>query len=125
MGIHDIGLRVCFLRKVSWLWNNRQITWIQQPRSECDWCSDELQRVSYITTLQANDILLNNVVNSLLELIVINLGLQAGILSTEVFAMFVVHAMILTFIITPLTALIYPEKCRGLGAESSSSVLDA
>ena len=49
---------------------------------------------------------------SLLELIVINLGLQAGILTTKVFAMFVVHAMILTFIITPLTALIYPEKRR-------------
>ena len=46
----------------------------------------------------------------LLELIVINLALQAGVYSTEVFAMFVVHAVVLTFFITPVTALIYPER---------------
>lgn len=46
----------------------------------------------------------------LLELIVINLGLQAGILTPKLFAMFVVHAVVLTFFITPVTALIYPEK---------------
>ena len=46
----------------------------------------------------------------LVELIVLNIGLQAGILDTRTFSMFVVHAVILTFITTPLTLLFYPPK---------------
>ncbi|KNZ78604.1 K(+)/H(+) antiporter 1, partial [Termitomyces sp. J132] len=48
----------------------------------------------------------------LVELIVLNIGLQAGILDTRTFSMFVLHAVILTFITTPLTLLFYPEKYR-------------
>ncbi|KAF9018372.1 potassium:hydrogen antiporter [Hymenopellis radicata] len=48
----------------------------------------------------------------LVELIVLNVGLQAGILDTRVFSMFVVHAIILTFITTPLTLMFYPSKYR-------------
>ena len=48
----------------------------------------------------------------LVELIVLNIGLQAGILDTRTFSMFVVHALILTFMTTPLTLLFYPEKYR-------------
>lgn len=48
----------------------------------------------------------------LVELIVLNIGLQAGILDTRVFSMFVVHAIILTFITTPLVLLFYPPKYR-------------
>jgi hypothetical protein len=48
----------------------------------------------------------------LVELIVLNVGLQAGILDTRTFSMFVVHAIILTFMTTPLTLLFYPEKHR-------------
>ncbi|KAF9468401.1 Sodium/hydrogen exchanger [Collybia nuda] len=46
----------------------------------------------------------------LLELIVINLGLQSGILTPIMFAMFVFHALLLTFITAPLTTLIIPKK---------------
>ncbi|RDB16864.1 K(+)/H(+) antiporter 1 [Hypsizygus marmoreus] len=48
----------------------------------------------------------------LVELIVLNIGLQAGILDTRTFSMFVVHALVLTFITTPLTLLFYPMKYR-------------
>ncbi|KZP07351.1 cation/H+ exchanger [Athelia psychrophila] len=48
----------------------------------------------------------------LVELIVLNVGLQAGILDTRTFSMFVVHAIILTFMTTPLTLLMYPKKYR-------------
>ncbi|KAG5648714.1 hypothetical protein DXG03_000061 [Asterophora parasitica] len=48
----------------------------------------------------------------LVELIVLNIGLQAGILDTRTFSMFVVHALVLTFITTPLTLLFYPPKYR-------------
>ncbi|KAG8836270.1 K(+)/H(+) antiporter [Serendipita sp. 400] len=48
----------------------------------------------------------------LVELIVLNIGLQAGILSPRVFAMFVIEALTLTFITTPLTLLVYPPKYR-------------
>ena len=48
----------------------------------------------------------------LVELIVLNIGLQAGILDTRTFSMFVVHAIILTFMTTPLVLLFYPAKYR-------------
>ncbi|KZT29364.1 cation/H+ exchanger [Neolentinus lepideus HHB14362 ss-1] len=48
----------------------------------------------------------------LVELIVLNVGYQAGILDTRTFSMFVIHALILTFITTPLTLLWYPPKYR-------------
>ncbi|QRV87778.1 Sodium/hydrogen exchanger family [Ceratobasidium sp. AG-Ba] len=48
----------------------------------------------------------------LVELIVLNVGLSAGILDTRVFSMFVVMAVVLTFITSPLTILIYPESVR-------------
>ncbi|KAH0826140.1 Sodium/hydrogen exchanger [Lanmaoa asiatica] len=54
----------------------------------------------------------------LVELIVLNVGLSAGILTRQVFSMFVLEALILTFMTTPLVNLIYPPKHRtfGLGA---------
>jgi Kef-type K+ transport system membrane component KefB len=44
----------------------------------------------------------------LVELIVLNIGLQARILSTRTFTMFVVMALVTTVATTPLTALLYP-----------------
>jgi hypothetical protein len=43
---------------------------------------------------------------------VLNIGLSAGILTTRTFSMFVVHALILTFMTTPLVILFYPAKYR-------------
>ncbi|KAF7302957.1 hypothetical protein MKEN_01258300 [Mycena kentingensis (nom. inval.)] len=48
----------------------------------------------------------------LVELIVLNIGLAAGILDTRTFSMFVLHAIILTIVTTPLTLLFYPERHR-------------
>ena len=47
-----------------------------------------------------------------MELIVLNVGLQAGILDTRIFSMFVVHAVLLTVMTTPLTLWIYPKSHR-------------
>jgi Kef-type K+ transport system membrane component KefB len=44
----------------------------------------------------------------LVELIVLNIGLQAKILSTRVFTMFVVMALVTTFATTPLASALYP-----------------
>lgn len=53
----------------------------------------------------------------LVELIVLNIGLQARILSTRTFTIFVVMALITTFATTPLTAALYPPWYqRKLGA---------
>jgi hypothetical protein len=49
---------------------------------------------------------------SLVELIVLNVGLQAKILDQRIFSMFVLQALVLTFITTPLTILIYPPHHR-------------
>jgi len=46
----------------------------------------------------------------LVELIVLNIGLKAGVLNTKVFAMFVLMAVVTTFLTTPLTLLFYPES---------------
>lgn len=56
----------------------------------------------------------------------LNVGLQAGILDTRTFSMFVVHALVLTVITTPLTLFFYPPKYRvrasgaGPGVESGA-----
>ncbi|BFZ57383.1 K(+)/H(+) antiporter [Savitreella phatthalungensis] len=44
----------------------------------------------------------------LVELIVLNVGLQAGILTQQVFTMFVIMALVTTFLTTPLTIWAYP-----------------
>ncbi|KAI0304002.1 cation/H+ exchanger [Russula brevipes] len=48
----------------------------------------------------------------LVELIVLNVGLQAKILDQRVFSMMVLQALVLTFITTPFTILFYPPRCR-------------
>ncbi|ORY24227.1 Sodium/hydrogen exchanger family-domain-containing protein [Naematelia encephala] len=53
----------------------------------------------------------------LVELIVLNVGLSAGIIDQRLFSMFVVEALVLTFITTPFTLLIYPERVRDRGSK--------
>ncbi|KAJ8086252.1 K(+)/H(+) antiporter [Marasmius tenuissimus] len=48
----------------------------------------------------------------LVELIVLNVGLDAGILSPKVFSMFVLEALVLTFMTTPLVVNFYPPDKR-------------
>ncbi|KAF8577893.1 hypothetical protein K439DRAFT_1396195 [Ramaria rubella] len=48
----------------------------------------------------------------LVELIVLNVGLSAGILNTRVFSMFVLEALVLTFLTTPVVLALYPVKYR-------------
>ncbi|KAG6888532.1 hypothetical protein C0995_007644 [Termitomyces sp. Mi166 len=48
----------------------------------------------------------------LVELIVLNVGLSAGILTQRVFSMFVLEALILTFMTTPLVVRFYPPHVR-------------
>ncbi|KAH9949815.1 Sodium/hydrogen exchanger family-domain-containing protein [Amylocystis lapponica] len=48
----------------------------------------------------------------LVELIVLNVGLSAGILSQRVFSMFVLEAIVLTFMTTPAVVLLYPPSKR-------------
>ncbi|KAM0792622.1 hypothetical protein ACM66B_005282 [Microbotryomycetes sp. NB124-2] len=63
----------------------------------------------------------------LVELIVLNIGLNAGILNSEVFAMFVVMALVTTFATTPLALAFYPKHYRlrreqeRLGPKSSTT----
>lgn len=55
----------------------------------------------------------------LVELIVLNLGLNAGILNRQVFSMFVVMALVSTCATTPLTMLVYPARLRTKVREGS------
>lgn len=55
--------------------------------------------------------------HSLVELIVLNIGLSAGILNKPVFAIFVLMALLTTFATTPLTLAFYPEWYRNQMAE--------
>ncbi|KAI5120140.1 hypothetical protein M0805_001908 [Coniferiporia weirii] len=48
----------------------------------------------------------------LVELIVLNVGLSAGILTQRVFSMFVFEALLLTFMTTPAVLLLYPPGIR-------------
>jgi len=48
----------------------------------------------------------------LIELIVLNVGLSAGILTRLVFSMFVLEALVLTFATTPTVTYLYPAHLR-------------
>ncbi|THH13512.1 hypothetical protein EW146_g6712 [Bondarzewia mesenterica] len=48
----------------------------------------------------------------LIELIVLNVGLSAGILTPRVFSMFVLEALLLTFMTTPCVTFLYPPEFR-------------
>ncbi|EJC98912.1 uncharacterized protein FOMMEDRAFT_94794 [Fomitiporia mediterranea MF3/22] len=48
----------------------------------------------------------------LVELIVLNIGLQAGILTQKVFSMFVFEALVLTCMTTPVVQVLYPPSAR-------------
>ncbi|KAI0059628.1 hypothetical protein BV25DRAFT_1060362 [Artomyces pyxidatus] len=48
----------------------------------------------------------------LIELIVLNVGLSAGILTQRVFSMFVLEALVLTFMTTPTVTFLYPPELR-------------
>ncbi|KAH7915459.1 Sodium/hydrogen exchanger family-domain-containing protein [Hygrophoropsis aurantiaca] len=56
----------------------------------------------------------------LVELIVLNVGLSAGILSQRVFSMFVLEALTLTFMTTPLVTWLYPPERRVLAVDEGS-----
>lgn len=63
----------------------------------------------------------------LVELIVLNIGLAAGILTQRVFSMFVFEALILTFMTTPLVSILYPPERRvrvAVGGVSRASTGD-
>lgn len=48
----------------------------------------------------------------IVEIVVLTLGLNAGIISQRVYSMFVVMALVATFLTTPLTLLVYPVSYR-------------
>lgn len=54
----------------------------------------------------------------------LNIGLEAGILDERTFSMFVVHALVLTFITTPLTLLFYPARYRTVASAPKSRGAD-
>jgi hypothetical protein len=74
-----------------------QICWIQFAGIGCYWRLDELQRVCAFPLIVTRQVLSLYDLSSLVELIVLNIGLQAGILDTRLFSMFVLHALVLTF----------------------------
>jgi Kef-type K+ transport system membrane component KefB len=54
----------------------------------------------------------------LMELVVLNIGLEIGVISPALFAMMVLMALVTTFMTTPLLDLVYPaqERCHDLAA---------
>ncbi|KAJ7170478.1 Sodium/hydrogen exchanger family-domain-containing protein [Mycena crocata] len=63
----------------------------------------------------------------LVELIVLNVGLSAGILSQRVFSMFVLEALLLTFMTTPLVTVLYPpdKRTRASGTGANFNAVSA
>ncbi len=51
----------------------------------------------------------------LVELIVLNVGLSAGILNTRTFSVMVIMCLFTTFITSPLVSIVYPESMRKMG----------
>jgi len=60
----------------------------------------------------------------LVELIVLNIGLNAGILDTRTFSMFVLMAIVSTCMTTPLTLLVYPYRFHEAAQKSSNGHIE-
>lgn len=89
-------------------------------RGKHDRLTDELQRVcgSLFQSFESQILI---VPSSLVELIVLNVGLSAGILSQRVFSMFVLEALLLTFMTTPAVEFLYPPQFRVRAAAIGSN----
>ncbi|KAJ1658043.1 K(+)/H(+) antiporter [Dispira simplex] len=48
----------------------------------------------------------------LVELIVLNIGYDAGVINTQIFSMMVLNALIITFMTTPIVHFLYPPRFR-------------
>ncbi|CCK73531.1 Kha1p NDAI_0G05480 [Naumovozyma dairenensis CBS 421] len=48
----------------------------------------------------------------IVEIVVLTVGLNAGIISKKIFAIFILMALVSTFVTTPLTLLVYPDSYR-------------
>lgn len=55
----------------------------------------------------------------LMELIILNIGLDLGVISPALFAMMVIMALVTTFATTPILAWIYPQKMFGESEEKA------
>ena len=78
MGFHGCYMCTGFYREIRWVYTCGKVRWFQLARGKHYRIFDELQRVSL-----AKDLLLNSNFYSirLIELIVLNVGLSAGILT--------------------------------------------
>src|SRR5271154_4212081 len=99
LGLYDWNHSDCTVFEDYWEYIGCSIEWNGLERVFHDRCPHELQRVSHSSGYQTN--------NRLVELIVLNVGLQAGILSQTVFTMFVVMALVTTFLTTPIVTFLY------------------
>ncbi|CAI4043637.1 hypothetical protein SKDZ_10G1200 [Saccharomyces kudriavzevii ZP591] len=57
----------------------------------------------------------------IVEIVVLTVGLNAGIISKKIFGMFVLMALVSTFVTTPLTLLVYPDSYRNEVRKSLST----
>ncbi|CAI4034330.1 hypothetical protein SMKI_10G1170 [Saccharomyces mikatae IFO 1815] len=58
----------------------------------------------------------------IVEIVVLTVGLNAGIISRKIFGMFVLMALVSTFVTTPLTQLVYPDSYRDEVRKSLSTL---
>lgn len=61
----------------------------------------------------------------LMELIILNIGLDLGVISPALFAMMVIMALVTTFATTPILEWIYPQERFGASGEDEESMADA
>ena len=61
----------------------------------------------------------------LVELIVLNLGLDAKVIDVQLFTAFVIMALATTFMTSPIVSLIYPPRMRKYGMGKAPSALPA
>jgi len=57
----------------------------------------------------------------LMELVILNIGLDLGIITPVVFSMMVIMALVTTFMTTPLLAWVYPRRLVSAAAQPAAS----
>lgn len=120
LGLHYSNLRSRIFSQVYSVLFDGKGLWLHHSRIWRRWSAHVLQGVGSVDT-STRFALITHI--SLVELIVLNVGYQAKILNERIFSMFVLHAIVLTFITTPLTLFIYPPRVRGRDGTSLEKAL--
>jgi Kef-type K+ transport system membrane component KefB len=61
----------------------------------------------------------------LMELVILNIGLELGVINQTLFSMMVLMALVTTFLTTPLIEVVYPARLHAFASTAPAAARDS